>query len=727
MRVFRKLLIFIIILCMVLSVDFDTMADITTGLVGQYDFDDDINNSVNEISAKVTAGDVTKDGSGRDVIFIEGVTGGAILFNGKESDYGLELINCTVKGNTFTISYDVYYTAYTQFAPSVFMSVYFFEGLEKDEEYIQFGQIDNFSLAYAPSVLIHSYHYDALQGTNTRDIRIVPEKPVEGIVSDTSEYAWDAEWLKWTNITYVFDNDNVIVYVDGEQILVKGMEESGDVYEGNDDVKIFLGACQKEEPVSAAFDNLYIFDRALSKEDIQELISKRDYSKELVLPKGIIPTQKNYDAQWGIDNEDVETDNTKVSINNNENVTNDFESDTTESVKKLSEETTIDIVKKITTITVLVTVIALCVNALFFGKRKRTSFEDDDKTANKFLNKVFSVRSFLIIVSVVFVVGILCIKINQDKRQQAQVDRIENSLQYKKDNNEKSENNGNTDANPRYNSTRIKDKLTLDMAPEAYCDMESDVDVSKALKYGGINVESVKGIMIGADIDGEGIERYYFTDKEVIEKVINKLKDMKLTRVVNTNMGGYEIEKDWDIQLCSAESEYALRISGEPTDDDRCYRTCVQEVFNVGYFADKDSQTFVNPYKNIMGGEFQFLFDSDIEDFLAEIIESNVEEMNKDTVINLCATKKVDLGTVFGYKHTPPIYVSSTTEPGCRALEFKFPIKDTEYYILLQKQTFVYNFKPAYAIEKLELYRNEQEYIDLLISNKEEVQEFINK
>ena len=339
--------------------------------------------------------------------------------------------------------------------------------------------------------------------------------------------------------------------------------------------------------------------------------------------------------------------------------------------------------------------------------------------------KIFNVKSFLIIMIIVFAVGMVTIKVNHDKRQKAYKDKIEKEMEYIKENDSATDSNvsDNADNESRYDSSEMKDIRTLNGTPGLLMDNNKVTGIKKALDEGGISIDNVKGIMIGADIDGSGIERYYFTDKELIEKVISRIEKMELTKMSDEGSAfGYHVEPDWDIQICRADSEYAFRIYGESTNYDGYYLTEVDEVFNVGYYTAKDDIN--NSYIDTFGSRYQLVYDTEIVSFINGLIQDNIKTIDMETALDICTAQELDLGRLFGYKHTPPTYTVDLVWQSGRSLIFEFPIEGTDYHLLILREAFSGNGLPETDVQRLELYNGDDEYIDVLTATEGEIREF---
>jgi len=336
----------------------------------------------------------------------------------------------------------------------------------------------------------------------------------------------------------------------------------------------------------------------------------------------------------------------------------------------------------------------------------------------KIINKICSVRVFVLLLCIVFAVSMIKMKNIRDEREDLNREMLKKAGEYNI-----SEEDNLISKDDRYTGSNIREYRTLPSSPELCADMDYKVGVSEVMKELNVTLDNIEGVMIGADADGSGIERYYFTDREIIKKVVDKLEKMELTKMTNMGVDEYSVEEDWDIQICFSDSEYALRVYGEPTNDKRCYRTVVDEVYKVGYYTDKNN--IDDDYADIFGSSKQLLFDSDIKEFLDEIIQDNIGVMDMEKALDLCTAEELDLGILFGYKHNPPIYTVDLGFYKCSAYIYVFPIEDTDYSILMLRECSSHNGKPNTKIWRFELHNGEGEYVDMLTATEEEIRNFV--
>ena len=121
------------------------------------------------------------------------------------------------------------------------------------------------------------------------------------------------------------------------------------------------------------------------------------------------------------------------------------------------------------------------------------------------------------------------------------------------------------------------------------------------------------------------------------------------------------------------------------------------------------------------------LFDVDMVDFLYDIIKENVNEIDIDTMLELCTEDELNLAKLFSYKHTPPTYTVDLVYNTGRSLIYEFPISGTEYYLLVLREAFSGNGLPETDVQRLEIYNKDGEFIDLLTATNEGIRRFVGK
>ena len=268
----KRILAVVAAAVMVISSTVMTFADTTTGLIGQFNFDGNLKNEVTGAESVMTAGKVTEEASDEKMEYSNGVNGSAAYFNGLLSSYGVEILDAVPKTNTFTFSYDIYYASYTQYTPTLNLATDWGSanaGTAVDQ-WASFGWGWQANMSFAAGIWIHD------QANKN------PQEWVDFWQAGGTPELLNAEgaWAGWTNITYSVDAGVVTIYINGEKIeaVPAGLDASTAVINTvTDATRLFIGVNAWDAPLAGAMDNLYIYDRALTQDDVKELIADRDY------------------------------------------------------------------------------------------------------------------------------------------------------------------------------------------------------------------------------------------------------------------------------------------------------------------------------------------------------------------------------------------------------------------------------------------------------------------
>ena len=257
----KKILGLIATAIMVVSSVVTAFADTTTGLIGQYSFDGDLTNAVDGEAGILHGAKIDVTAPRTEGLFANGVDGQAVLIKGSTGlyadKYGVEVI--APDSTTFTISYDIYYLGYTMHTPALFLGT---EWVATDNLWLSFGQGYQESLAYAAGCW--GYFSGIYQN-------------IYSTASYASELGVDANnnWTQWVNITYTCEEGTLKSYVNGKQVVLPAIAIPEETV--TESSRLFIGINAWDTALEGAVDNLYVYDRALTEEDINELIAGRDY------------------------------------------------------------------------------------------------------------------------------------------------------------------------------------------------------------------------------------------------------------------------------------------------------------------------------------------------------------------------------------------------------------------------------------------------------------------
>ena len=211
-------------------------ADLTVNadreLVAEYDFENSIG------SGKTVGSKTTLAANSSEASYTEGVNGGkAVAIKGAGSD-GV-VLDTVPKDETYTIAFWMQAKGSTTYSPAIFIGA----ADQTEQAWVSVGQGWQASWDTAPMIWSNASntYYD-----------VVPSKGIR-----TGE---------WNHITLVVNNGEGSIYVNGEKTA------SGKVASViGKDTKIFLGVNAWDTPFDGAIDELRIFDRALTENEIPQL------------------------------------------------------------------------------------------------------------------------------------------------------------------------------------------------------------------------------------------------------------------------------------------------------------------------------------------------------------------------------------------------------------------------------------------------------------------------
>jgi hypothetical protein len=208
---------------------------VTAGAIAHYTFDGNLNDSTGYGAGTITGNRV--DNSGGTITYSnDSVSGQSAVFNGTS---GIRLPNGLISGNSYSVS----------------MSVY----LEQGAQYTT-----------------------AFFGASTKDswISLVPRGPGSAQPtmlwsgSDLGTGWYDANTNtqiatgKWVNLTFTVNNGTIVVYVDG---IAKFTGTNFPNVFTSDNAVFALGVNYWNDPLKGKIDELQVYDRALTADEVQAL------------------------------------------------------------------------------------------------------------------------------------------------------------------------------------------------------------------------------------------------------------------------------------------------------------------------------------------------------------------------------------------------------------------------------------------------------------------------
>lgn len=270
----KKLFVVAAAAAMTMSLGLTAFAEAPEGYDAYFSFDETLEDAKGGEAAKITGSKINDEPTATEVTYVEGAVGKAVDFTGAGS-YGLNLGN-VVKGNEFTISFKLKLHASTDFTGMMFLECMDGVVSADTEEW----------LALNPCDAGGKWNED-----ETKDPKDVPQQTPRMWSKKNGTYhmAVPQETVpdtgvrleKWCDITYAQDGKQGKLYIDGlciftENIQDPEVEANTDSYkiakvEVKDITRLFFGVNYWDVPLNGAIDEVYVYNKCLSSEEVAKL------------------------------------------------------------------------------------------------------------------------------------------------------------------------------------------------------------------------------------------------------------------------------------------------------------------------------------------------------------------------------------------------------------------------------------------------------------------------
>ncbi len=240
-------------------------ADIESDLIGKFKFDGNLTNEVGGEGTAVLKGLAAGEGDASVFTYVDGVDGSAIYMNKDGDTTGVNLNICPKDGGTYTIS------VWAKALGCNFANPIVWAGKNTQSPECWVGIWPGLAGDYANG--------PALGSNDEAGNRygITPTKPagIEGALGT----------FEWMNITIVVEklDGNIVgsLYYNGTLVglTIDGVNLPDIVALGDDTVSVYLGANTWDPPFNGYVDNLYVYDRALTGEDVKALVEATNVNK----------------------------------------------------------------------------------------------------------------------------------------------------------------------------------------------------------------------------------------------------------------------------------------------------------------------------------------------------------------------------------------------------------------------------------------------------------------
>ncbi len=233
------------------KVDLSTVtAAVPEGYSSFYAFDGDLTDAVTGETGNTVGHQVSIEADSPDASFEVGVKNQAVAFYGFGD--GVKLPTAP-KGSQYTISVDWYLKGTTKYTPGIFMANFYDDGAimgtDEDAEWINIAPL--------------GFQENLIDGPMVWSRNVAGGAPWNDLFRLGNDLA---KMETWFNVTVVADGTKGTIYVDGS--IVQEGSIADIVKEGT---QLYLGVNAWDAVFNGYMDNLYIYDRCLSAEEVASL------------------------------------------------------------------------------------------------------------------------------------------------------------------------------------------------------------------------------------------------------------------------------------------------------------------------------------------------------------------------------------------------------------------------------------------------------------------------
>ncbi|MDE7211012.1 MAG: LamG domain-containing protein [Lachnospiraceae bacterium] len=233
------------------KVDLSTVtAAVPEGYSSFYAFDGDLTDAVTGQTGNTVGYKVSLEADEEAASFETGVKGQAVAFYGFGD--GVKLPTAP-KGSQYTISIDWYLKKTSQYTPGIFMGNFYedgaLKGTDEDAEWISIAPL--------------GWQEDLVNGPMIWSRNVAGGAPWNDVYRLGNDLAKVETWF---NVTVVADGATATIYVDGS-VVAEG--PIADIIGEN--TQLYLGVNDWDTVFNGYMDNLYIYDRCLTAEEVASL------------------------------------------------------------------------------------------------------------------------------------------------------------------------------------------------------------------------------------------------------------------------------------------------------------------------------------------------------------------------------------------------------------------------------------------------------------------------
>lgn len=255
------------------------------------------------------------------------------------------------------------------------------------------------------------------------------------------------------------------------------------------------------------------------------------------------------------------------------------------------------------------------------------------------------------------------------------------------------------------------------------------VEFGDLLEYCEWEEEDVDIIVFGFDEGRDRFDLYYVDDKEIIEEIMEYLKDISYIGAED-NIRELDDKRNWHIQLVDKSSEFCIDYSGRKVENNATGIIAIGTRFS--HFSGSKKDTFPDFYPLV--SDYIIDYDNEILDKLKDLKEEYVKDITVDEIRQIKKNNSTEYADYFKRTHVhnggKEVY-NEEEKSEDNVVLYKFPIEDSESFMEVgrynQNAGGMENPNTKVHICEVYIVNPEGEKIDLFECTDEEFEQFISQ
>lgn len=216
---------------------------------------------------------------------------------------------------------------------------------------------------------------------------------------------------------------------------------------------------------------------------------------------------------------------------------------------------------------------------------------------------------------------------------------------------------------------------------------------------------------------------YMIYDKEEIDKLISKIKDVKMYGVWENTYEYYEESSlNWEIRLYVDDKEYALTLRGGYVEGYEDVEELMVNIEHKDFPMNKDE--YPDPSR-CLWSDSTLIYNQSLSKYIYELYGKCIKDVTVADIINIYDSANPERFFSYDNDGGKDRTYEEKVADGLHIIRYTFRIADFDGYVLVEKQNEAIDDKVYTDILGVKIYNNAGDSIDYLNSTKAQIEEFL--